>query len=62
MHDGECFGLQVGELFQVPCGEWGVGHILRENAGLLFLQRLMRAAHDIGRGERFDVADLMKQV
>jgi hypothetical protein len=22
----------------------------------------MRAAHDIGRGERFDVADLMEQV
>ena len=29
---------------------------------LIFLHRLMRAADDIGRGERFDVADLMEQV
>jgi hypothetical protein len=26
------------------------------------IPRLMRAAHDIGRGERFEVADLMEQV
>jgi hypothetical protein len=62
MHDGERFGLLVSELFQVLCGECCVGHILRENARLIFLQRLIRAAHDIGGGERFDVADLMEQV
>jgi hypothetical protein len=62
MHDGERFGIQVGELFEVLRGECGVGHILGENAGLILLERLMAAAHDIGRGERFDVADLMEQV
>ena len=43
-------------------GVWRAGHILRENARLIFFQRLMRAARDIGRGERFDVAVLMEQV
>jgi hypothetical protein len=43
-------------------GVWRVGHILRENARLIFFQRLIRAARDIGRGERFDVAAPMEQV
>src|SRR5258706_16428636 len=62
MHDGERFRLQVGELFQVLRGKWRVRDILRKDARLIFLHRLMRAAHDIGRGERFDVSDLMEQV
>src|SRR5258708_28995364 len=62
MHDGECFGLQVREFFQVLPGEWCVRDILRKDTCLIFLHRLMRAAHDIGRGERFDVAHLMEQV
>jgi hypothetical protein len=62
MHDGERFGLQVGELFQVLRGEWCVGNIIRKDARLKLLHRLMRAPHDIGRGERFDVAHVMEQV
>jgi hypothetical protein len=62
MHDGERFGLHVGELFQVLRGEWCVRDILRKDARLILLHRLMRAAHDIGRGERFDAADSMEQV
>jgi hypothetical protein len=30
MHDGERFGLQVGELFQVLRGQWCLGDILRK--------------------------------
>src|SRR5271169_1890567 len=62
MHDGERLGLWFGELFQVLRGVWCVGHILREDARLIFLHRLMRAAHDIGRAKRFDVPVLMEQV
>jgi hypothetical protein len=62
MHDGECFGLQVREFFQVLPGEWCVRDILGEDTHLIFLHRLMRAAHDIGRGDRFNIADLVEQV
>src|SRR5579862_7646755 len=62
MHNGERFGLKVGELFQVLRGEWCVRDILRKDARLIFLHRPTRAAHYIGRGERFGVADLMEQV
>ena len=55
-------GFRSASFFKF-CAVSGVyGHILRKNARLIFLHRLMRAAHDIGRGERFDVADLMEQV
>jgi len=49
VHDGECCGVQVGELFQVPRGDWCVGDVLCENARLILLQRLLRGAHDISR-------------
>jgi hypothetical protein len=62
VHDGERFGVQIGELFQVLPSEWCVGNILREDARLKILHRLTRAAHDIGSGERFDVAHVMEQV
>ena len=62
MHDGGRSGLQVGELFQVLRGQWSVRDTLRKDARLIFLHRLMRAAHDIGRGERLDVAILMEQI
>src|SRR5260370_23811375 len=62
MHDGERSGLQVGELFQVLRGQWSVRDIFRKDARLIFLHRLMRAGHDIGSGERLDVAILMEQI
>src|SRR6266436_412795 len=62
MHDGECFWLQVREYFQVLPGEWCVRDVLRKVTCLIFLHRLTRAAHDIGGGDRFNVADLVEQV
>src|SRR5579862_6442495 len=62
MHNGEGFGLQVGELLQVLRGEGCVRDILGKDTRLIFLHRLMRAAHNIANGKRFDVADLMEQV
>jgi hypothetical protein len=54
-------GCRAASSFKFCARERCVGYIGRENARLIFLS-LMRAADDIGRGERFDVPDLMEQV
>jgi len=62
VHDGERRRLQIGEFLQILCGQRSVRHIGGQNAGLIFLQRPIRAANNVRRGEWFDVAGLMKQI
>jgi hypothetical protein len=55
-------GFRSASFFKFSSVSGVVGHISRENSRLIFLQRLMRAANDIGRRERFEVAGLLEQV
>jgi len=62
VHDGQSFWFKIGQRPQHAFGLAGVRHVAGQRPLLQLLHRFARRPNQVGRGDRLEIAEVMKEI